>query len=155
MKTIKDSPDLEPYLIDALDILKTAVKLFHEGKKGQYRVAALQLRLLLCDTTRRHGEIVDISLLPRLYPDLKLPALSPDGKPLENSTELPLILWLEQMLATPNGPSISVRRLIRKVCDQDGGAHVDIKPHAGFSDFRNFREWIISIAKVVIGKLTP
>ena len=124
---------------DALQILMTSLDLSRRGQTEFYRVAALQLRLLLCDTTRRHGEIVNVSLLPRLLPDLLLAPLGPDGSFDTQAPPLPLDVWLEQpfpapmpgstpaplAVAAPWAGGLTIRHLIRWVCDQDGGAHVD------------------------------
>jgi hypothetical protein len=120
------------YARDALQILVTSLDLSRRGRPEFYRVAALQLRLLLCDTTRRHGEVVNVSLLPRLLPQLLLAPLGADGAFDTRAKPLPLDIWLEQPLpapitllaaAAPGG--LTIRQLIRWVCDQDGGAHVD------------------------------
>jgi hypothetical protein len=119
---------------DVLQILLTSLDLSRRGRPEFYRVAALQLRLLLCDTTRRHGEVVNVSLLPRLLPDLRLAPLEPDGTFNRLASPLPLDAWLDQpvpvfMISSTAAPLISggltIRYLIRWVCDQDGGAHVD------------------------------
>jgi hypothetical protein len=130
---------LSGYGRDVLQILLTSLDLSRRGRPEFYRVAALQLRLLLCDSTRRHGEIVNVSLLPRLLPDLRLAPLEPDGTFNRLRPPLPLDAWLDQpmpalMISSPAaaGSAVSgspggltIRYLIRWVCDQDGGAHVD------------------------------
>jgi hypothetical protein len=86
----------------------------------------------------------DIALLPKLYPDLKLPALSEDGEfhpPL-----LPLQDWLAQTLP---GSSLTLRQFIRRVCDTDGGAHVDVRPRAGLVGIPDVPEWIVKIGGAV------
>jgi hypothetical protein len=121
------------YTQDATQILITSLALARRGRPEFYRVAALQLRLLLCDTTRRHGEIVNVSLLPRLLPNLRLAPLSTDGIFDTQAQSLPLNAWLEQPLpafagAAPGSSSLlTIRYLIRWVCEQDGGAHVDAR----------------------------
>ena len=112
------------YARQSVGILLTSLELMAGGRPEFYRVAAVQLRLLLCDSTRQHGQVVDISLAGRLWPDLRLPALGPG----EESIELPRAAWLEQR---PEPEGLTIRGLIRRVCDQDGGAHVDPKPQAG------------------------
>jgi hypothetical protein len=120
------------YARDALQILVTSLDLSRRGRPEFYRVAALQLRLLLCDTTRRHGEVVNVSLLPRLLPHLMLAPLGSDGAFDTRAKPLLLDIWLEQPLSAPMAPfaaaapgGLTIRELIRWVCDQDGGAHVD------------------------------
>jgi hypothetical protein len=128
---------LAGYGRDVLQILLTSLDLSRRGRPEFYRVAALQLRLLLCDTTRRHGEVVNVSLLPRLLPDLRLAPLEPDGTFNRLASPLPLDVWLDQpipafMMSSTAAPpaagssgGLTIRYLIRWVCDQDGGAHVD------------------------------
>jgi hypothetical protein len=152
--TPADLISYQRYCQESLEILNTAVELYQQGSRSFYRVAAIQLRLLLCDTTRRHGRQEDISLLPRLLPDLTLPTLSPDGKALPDASEIPLDRWLEQTLMD-SGQSISVRLLIRRVCDQDGGAHIDPKPRAGLTHFSRYPDWIIHIAEIIVRQIPP
>ncbi|HMD90082.1 MAG TPA: hypothetical protein VKF38_13050 [Anaerolineaceae bacterium] len=120
------------YARDALQILMTSLDLSRRGRPEFYRVAALQLRLLLCDTTRRHGQISNVSLLPRLLPNLRLAPLGPDGIFDSQAPPLTLDVWLEQPLPAtllhspiPLPSGLTIRYLIRWVCEQDGGAHVD------------------------------
>lgn len=124
---------LEQYLRDSLRILEVNLRLARGEEPACYRAAAAQLRLLLCDTTRQHGRIVDISLAGRLLPELRLTALDgaahsgavprPAGRQQE---DLDRLAWLEQELALPDGMVMSVRSIIRLACDNDGGAHVDL-----------------------------
>ena len=130
---------LSGYGRDVLQILLTSLDLSRRERPEFYRVAALQLRLLLCDTTRRHGEVINVSLLPRLLPDLHLAPLEPDGTFNRLASPLPLEVWLDQpvpaiMISSTAAPvsaasgssgGLTIRYLIRWVCDQDGGAHVD------------------------------
>ncbi|MBE3142782.1 MAG: hypothetical protein IMZ61_02520, partial [Planctomycetes bacterium] len=105
---------------------------------------------LLCDTTHRHNQVVDIALLSRLAPGLKLARL--DSKTLSDSNlpPLPLQEWLGQPLPLDKGAPLTIRQLIRQVCDQDGGAHVDSKPNSGLEQLTQRAEWIIHIAQVVV-----
>jgi hypothetical protein len=134
------------YAQDSLEILKRSLRLVREGQRPFYRVAAVQLRLLLCDTTRRHNQVVDIAVLPQLIPNLDLPAISPDGK------KLLLEDWLAQPIPGQPDQAFTVRQLIRRVCDQDGGAHVDIKPEAGL-DGHGPAEWIQTIGEIVVNEV--
>ncbi len=123
---------LRAYMSASLNLLEDSLASYREGRLESYRVAAVQLRLLLCDQTRRHERIVDISLARRLWPELRLHPLAggaPDwGKLFDRQGErLALEDWLEQMLTSVQGQPVSIRRLIRTVCDQDGGAHVDLR----------------------------
>jgi hypothetical protein len=143
------SPALEDYTRDALHILKRSLQLAATGEPAFYRVAALQLRLLLCDTTRRHNRIENTALVPQLFPDLHLPSLQPDGRPDTARPPLALETWLNQPLNIPSAHKISLHSLIRRVCDQDGGAHVDPRPHAGLGDVPDHQVWILHIGKLV------
>jgi hypothetical protein len=131
------------YARDSLEILRLSLQLCRQDRRPFYRVAALQLRLLLCDTTRRHGQVMDIALLPRLIPKLDLPALDPGGH------RLPLEDWLAQPVP---GLALTVRQLIRRVCDQDGGAHVDFKPEAGLQGL-DPAQWIQTIGEIVVNSV--
>lgn len=115
---------LRAYAADALRILERSLGLVAAGETAFYRVAALQLRLLLCDSTRLHNQMIDTALLPRVAPGLRLLALDPHGQALDGCLQLDA--WLEQELVIGAG-RMSVRQLIRRVCDQDGGAHVDVR----------------------------
>ena len=131
------------YARDSLEILRYSLVLVAQGQRPFYRVAALQLRLLLCDTTRRHNQVIDIALLPQLIPNLDLPAISPGEK------RLLLVDWLAQPIP---GQPLSVRQFIRRICDQDGGAHVDFKPEAGLDGLEAV-EWIQKIGEIVLNNV--
>lgn len=137
------------YTRSALAILRTSVELARGERAEFYRVAAVQLRLLLCDTTRRHGRVVEIALLPQVMAELRLHPLGEGGEFELGQVPLPLGEWLEQRL--PGG--LSIRQLIRRVCDQDGGAHVDVKPQAGLGGMENHPDWIIRIGEYVLKRL--
>jgi hypothetical protein len=137
---------LERYLRDSAAILGRSLELARSGEPWFYRVAALQLRLLLCDTTHRHNDVVDIALVPRLRPDLRLPS------PLDPAQILPLSEWLEIELPLrekqSSGPALTIRQLIRRVCDQDGGAHADPRPRAGLPA-EGAPDWILTLGELV------
>jgi hypothetical protein len=143
----------QKYGQDALKILNTSLNLIDNRQPEFYRVAALQLRLLLCDTTRRHAQMVDISLAKRLWPDLRLHPLNALGHFDANLPPLLLDDWLMQVLPGDASRSITLRQLIRRVCDQDGGAHVDLKPRAGLHRIADVSAWIYKIAAEVISAL--
>ncbi len=134
------------YARQAVGILRTCLELMASGRTEFYRVAAVQLRLLLCDTTRQHSQVVDISLAGRLWPELKLPRLDASGVA---GGELARLAWLEQRLEQ----GITVRQLIRRVVDQDGGAHVDLKPNAGLPEALDAAEKIARLGMVVAASL--
>lgn len=138
------------YTHSALRILRRSLELACGPEPDFYRVAALQLRLLLCDTTRQHERVVDVSLIPRLWPDLRWPALGADGQFSAALPALPLSAWLEQPLPRVG---LTLRQLIRRVCDQDGGAHVDLREQAARLDPQSARESILQIASLVLDRL--
>ncbi len=131
------------YARDAAGILRETLNVVEAGQPAFYRVAAVQLRLLLCDTTRRHGQIVVTSLAARLWPDLRLGALSEALAP----PTVPLDDWLAQKL--PEG-DFTVLQFIRLVCDQDGGAHVDLRQHAGLPEAFPSLTWICRLSEVAL-----
>ncbi len=130
------------YAHDALEILRTSLEMVSQGRLEFYRVAALQLRLLLCDTTRRHNQVVNISLARRLWPELRLHPLNAEGVFDPRLEPLLLPAWLAQRLPLPADRSLTLRELIRRVCDQEGGAHVDLRPDAGLSKVPDVPGWI-------------
>jgi len=137
------------YTRSALRILRRSLELARCPEPDFYRVAALELRLLLCDTTRQHERVVDVSLVLRLWPDLLWPTLGADGQ-FTASPALSLPAWLEQPL--PQG-GLTIRQLIRRVCDQDGGAHVDLRQQVVPLDPQSARESILQIASLVLERL--
>jgi hypothetical protein len=140
---------LKQYTLDALSILEHSVWLYEQGHHSFYRVAATQLRILLCDTTFRHDHQQDISIIPILVPGLRLHIFS---ETQSITPEVDLQTWLD----SPAGmqTDLSVRQLIRRICDIDGGAHVDIKPLAGLPVNADTRQWIIQISKYLLPILT-
>ncbi len=79
MKPEHQTDSLSAYFRDSIFNLQSSVHHYHNGEKVYYRIAGLQLRLLLCDTTRRHNRLENISLLPKIIPDSKLPPLAGAG----------------------------------------------------------------------------
>ena len=139
---MKDEIPELTYARDALKILETSLELVGQGRTEFYRVAALQLRLLLCDTTRRHNRVVDISLARRLWPQLQLYAFNPQGRFDPSRPQLPLSEWLAQRLPLSAAQGVTLRSLIRRVCDQEGGAHVDLKLQAGLQEVQDTSGWV-------------
>jgi hypothetical protein len=134
------------YTLDTASILKQSIHLMETNAPGFYRVAAVQLRILLCDTTFRHNRMEDIAVLPILFPELKLPGLSlTDEK--DQAQWLTLKDWLDQRAFADS--KLSVRQMIRRVCDVDGGAHFDPKPLQGVPVEIDQAQWILKIAKIV------
>ena len=118
---------LEAYLADTLTVLRTSLELARQGQTVFYRVAALQLRILLCDSTRLHNRPLELGLLPRLHPQLALHPLNSDGQFNDSAPLIPLQDWLNQALPLKTSRPLTIRQLIRQVCDRDGGAHVDVR----------------------------
>jgi len=140
---------LAAYACGALDIIASCAALYRQGNEACYRVVAAQLRLLLCDTTRRHDRVVDVSLAPRILPGLNLhpldlSTLAPNwsGELRFDSWQerLPLPAWLGQVIPLLADQPVTLRELIRAVCDQDGGAHVDLRVRGGALGPSAFRQ---------------
>jgi len=139
------------YARDAADILRNAIQMVQRGERAFYRVAAVQLRILLCDTTRRHDAVVNIALLPYLYPDLKLPQVNEDGEFDDALEPLPVETWLDQPLFLEDCGEVTLRQLIRRICDQDGGAHVDLHPGATLGP--DAIDYIVYIGELILDRL--
>ena len=141
---------LQRYTLDAVSILRHSVGMMDSGFESFYRVAAVQMRILLCDTTFRHNRVEDIAVLPILFPHLKLPPLETTIRP-ESQVWLDLDAWLNQ----PASPcsDLSVRQMIRRICDVDGGAHVDLKPVNGIPSGCDQAQWIKNLARVLLPEL--
>lgn len=137
---------LRQYTLDAASILRHSVKLMESGEQSFYRVAAAQLRILLCDTTFRHDRVEEIAILPILFPELKLPSLNEEGNSAERQW-YSIEAWLDQPAAACS--ELTVRQMIRRICDVDGGAHVDPKPVNGIPHGCDQAEWILKIAKTL------
>lgn len=138
--------DPRQYARDAVEILRRCTQLYDHGETLFYRVMAVQLRLLLCDTTRLHHAPLELSLAPALFPDIALP-------PLAGGETLPLPIWLEQVVTTSGGTRLTVRQLIRQVCDQDGGAHVDRRGRMAIEDAQERARLIRAVAGTVLDAL--
>jgi len=148
-------PALLAYTRDALDILGHSLRLSEEKCRSFYRVSALQMRMLLCDTTRRHDQVISIALLPRVRPGLRLPALNNQGA-IPFTPHLSLTDWLDQPMPIAES-QLSVRQFIRQVCDQDGGAHVDLKPQTSLREISEADTflWVNRLARVVLESALP
>ncbi len=142
------------YARDAARILRRSAALFDAGEIAFYRVMAVELRLLLCDSTRIHDARVDLSVLPGLFPDLVIPAL--DRGTADEGRVLPAAAWLEQTVEPDGSTRVSLRQLIRQVCDQDGGAHVDRRGDPGHPRLHASRARLIRAASgAVLEALAP
>jgi len=159
-------PQLINYAQGACQILKTSLDLARGSQPAFYRVCAAQLRLLLCDTTRQHGEVVNVSLLPRIFPDIRLHPLKKDTEVNNGIFDLeqaPLLLteWLEQSLPVKSinkkpikdAGRVTIRGLIRQVCDHDGGAHVDPRPKSDLDMLVDTPGWILAISSYIIERV--
>jgi hypothetical protein len=165
--TSKLDSSLYAYARDACQILGSSLALARRGQPAFYRVCAAQLRLLLCDTTRQHGQVIDVSLLPRLFPDIQFQPLksSPDlqtGLFDPHQEAISLAEWLQQRLPIKikdykpanTKESLTIRDLIRQVCDHDGGAHVDPRPNTGLGQLVDYPQWVLAISEYVAREVT-
>lgn len=146
----KNSLDLESYFWDSLRIIEICLDQVEEGQPEFYRVIAAQLRLLLCDTTREYDQIVNISLLPRVFPGIQLQPVSKKGGFSHHADPIPLKTWLEQKVTVAD-TSISLQKLIRHVCDREGGVHVDPR-RLGKRVLRDERDWILEIGRYLVNE---
>lgn len=138
---------LTGYARDAIQILEHSRVLYAQGQVYFYRVAAVQLRLLLCDTVRRHGKMIPLALAVRLWPGLQLPGLA-ENYPDQNR------LRVEEWLAQPVPDSgVTVQQFIRCMCDQDGGAHVDVRKSGHLPEGFPSAEWIFHLSGIVVIEL--
>jgi len=135
-----------------LDYAQDSVLILHEALQQIdfchfhfYRVAAVQLRLLLCDTARLHDRTVPTALAARLWPDLRIRPLSRDNPGLLGVNE-----WLGQKMPEYD---FSVRQFIRRVCDQDGGVHVDIRKNTQLPAQKRTVNWIFKVSSIVLEAL--
>ena len=144
---------LREYVRGAVQILRRSIEWYDGGETVFYRVMAVELRLLLCDTTRRHDEIIDLALLPRFAADLRLPVLTNAGEWDAGGQPLEIGPWLDQTVSAAGGRQISLRQLIREVCEQDGGAHVDWRRHTDLAANTGQARWIRTIAGLLVEEL--
>lgn len=142
-----DRDQLLEFAQDAAIILHEALHQIDIGNFHFYRVAAVQLRLLLCDTTRLHNRMIPTALAARLWPDLRFRTLSRDHPELLELSE-----WLEQKMPEFD---FSVRQFIRRVCDQDGGVHVDIRKNNQLPCKEQTVNWIFKVSSNVLEALDP
>lgn len=155
MELEKSRTNLISVGIDSVEIIRQSLNLIASGKKMFYRVIALQLRMLLCDTTRRHGKIVDLSLLPKILPDLKIQGTDGSGQPAIDGAELSVTDWLQQKLFVNASSSPTIQQFIRQVCDQDGGAHFDPKIDPVFDQSESCHQIIENLGRHLIETATP
>jgi hypothetical protein len=132
--TTKKRDYLKAYLRDSLAILVESTRMARGGSPAFYRVVAVELRLLLCDSTRIHNEWVDISLVHQLYPQLKWQTEEwQEGT--SKSVKIPE--WLELPAMADDPQHRTIRKLIRQICDLDGGAHVSLSDTSKMASARS------------------
>ncbi|MGD0708334.1 MAG: hypothetical protein ABSA51_07765 [Anaerolineaceae bacterium] len=143
--------DLADYARGSLNLIARSLSEIEKGYPEFYRVIALQLRLLLCDSTRRHNQTVDISLVPQVLPELKFHPLNSIGEFDHDLPPMTLEEWLAQPLPIKATSPVTIRTLIRQVCDQDGGAHVDQR--AAMLFIPEAARWVVHIGRYVMERL--
>lgn len=147
-------PDLEPYYHNAVILLRESVDQWKRGKRAYCNVAAMQLRLLTCDAAFRHDRVEDIALLPCLRPDGLYTRLLSDGSSDLAGEKLPLAEWLDQVFEMKAcAESLTARQIIRRFCDQEGGAHVDPHPVQRKTPAAELQEWVMLLAERILGDI--
>jgi len=128
---------------EAMRILEYSVLLVKFFEIEEFnKVIAGQLRLILCDTSKKGKEIIDNSLIRRIQPNPKLFQVNE----LSNLSEgmsgffpgemfnydkptIPLKVWLEQVILSLNlqgkKQDVTIRDFIKFAANKSGGAHVD------------------------------
>lgn len=148
--TAKKKSYLKTYLKASLSILAESIRLARESHPEFYRVVTLELRLLLCDSTRLHNEWVDISLVHQLYPNLKW---STEGWKDGTTQMVKIHEWLELPAMTDDPQHRTIRKLIRQICDLDGGAHVSLGDASQMATARSIYN-LLRIAEFVYMQLS-
>jgi hypothetical protein len=135
-------------LVDCTTIITDNILLFDKGKYYSYKVVAGQLRLLLCDISKRSKR--NNSLILKIFPNIKLHPLSFSLEDAKKSLKGRLILFSPGTLTTNSkriydifnihaepisleqwlnqnilDEEITISKLITSVANIDGGAHVD------------------------------
>lgn len=128
---------------EAMKILEYSVMLVNLFEIKEFNnVIAGQLRLILCDTTKKDNKVIDNSLIRKIQPNPKLFQVNEltnfsDGiggfiagemfnydKPT-----IPLKTWLNQVILSINlqgkKQDISIKEFIKFSANKSGGAHVD------------------------------
>lgn len=138
-------------LENALVVLADSLVLIHQGKTQFILVIAGQLRMLLCDTTRIHDNLVDVSLLKRLLPDLRLGALNAHEEFESSAQSMPIQDWLKQTVRL-NNKEATILQLIRQVSDERGGVHADYQKSRNADEITE-AAWIKRIAEHLLLRL--
>jgi hypothetical protein len=119
------------YLKSSLEIIRINIEAYRAGCLPCYRVLVVELRLLLCDRKREHNQWTDTAPVARLYPQLTWHApiiIStdlPNHLPISDGTELSLAEWLASPIYECGKRMLTIRDLIKIICEKDGGAHAD------------------------------
>ncbi|MCK4448789.1 MAG: hypothetical protein KAW56_17125 [Candidatus Marinimicrobia bacterium] len=145
----KNKIDILKDIVDCTTIITQNILSFENGFRLSYKVVASQLRILLCDISKRGNK--NNSLILKIFPDFKLHPLSytledvkknlkgrllyfTSGTLASNSNRIydifnvndsPIDLdkWLNQNILDEE---ITILKLITSVTNKDGGAHVDL-----------------------------
>ncbi len=136
---------------NALAVLADSLVLIHQGKTQFIQVIAGQLRMLLWDTTRIHNKLVDVSLLKRVMPDLKLGVLNVQGEFDCTAESMPLQEWLNQTVRL-KCKEVTILHLIRQVSDERGGVHADFQKSRNADEISE-AAWIKRIAEHLLSRL--
>ena len=78
-------------------------------------------------------------------PGLRLQPLNARGEFDLALEPLALDAWLAQTVPLASGGTIILKEMVRRVCDQDGGAHVDPRARAGLQGMDSAPGWICKI----------
>lgn len=147
----KEQPWYLQRVENALAVLADSLVLIHQGKTQFIPVIAGQLRMLLCDTTRIHDRMVDVSLLKRVMPDLNLGMLNANGEFECTAQSMSLQDWLNQTVQL-NHKEVTILHLIRQVSDERGGVHADFQKSRNADEISE-TTWIIQIAEHLLSRL--
>ncbi len=138
-------------LLNSMAVLEDCLALTYQGKMHFIQVIAGQLRMLLCDTTRIHDVLVDVSLVNRLQPYLRLGVLNAQGEFEKEDRSMELGDWLKQCIPV-NGKVVTIFQLIRQVSDERGGVHADFRKSRN-ADESAEAAWMRRIAEQLLWRL--
>jgi hypothetical protein len=140
--------ELEAQLSDQLQFLQSSADAFDRGLDGEAKRLALALRILLHEQKRSRALLAQLGLLQQEFVSTAIPhetanisthgglimvAMNgPETKYVAMLDEVPIVRtipfdewWEEIVFVDDAGSTLSRRRLILSMADQDGGAHVD------------------------------
>ena len=144
--------DLADYARGSLNLIARSLSEIEKGYPEFYRVIALQLRLLLCDSTRRHNQTVDISLVPQVLPELKFHPLNSIGEFDHDLPPMTLEEWLAQPLPIKATSPVTIRTLIRHVCAAILVTHL-ADQRAAMLFIPEAARWVVHIGRYVMERL--